>query len=143
VAVDQLKEMVEGFRKFIMRGNVIDLAIAVVIGGAFGAVVQALVKDIVTPIVAMIFGKPDFGSLSFEINNAHFLYGDLINNIITFLSIAAAIYFIVVKPMEMIQSRRAMPAEGPTTRQCPECLSDIPMKASRCAFCTTVVVPVA
>jgi len=141
--VDQLKEWFEGFRKFVMRGNVIDLAIAFVIGGAFGAVVKALVADIITPIVAMIFGKPDFGSLSFTINNSHFLYGDLINNIITFLSIAAAIYFIVVKPMEMIDAHRAKPAEGPTTRPCPECISDIPMRATRCAFCTTVVTPVA
>jgi large conductance mechanosensitive channel len=141
--VDQLKEMFDGFRKFMMRGNVIDLAIAVVIGGAFGQVVKALVADIITPIVAMIFGKPDFGSLSFTINNSNFLYGDLINNIITFVSIAAAIYFIVVKPMEVLQARRAQPAAAPTTRPCPECLSDIPLKATRCAFCTTVVTPAA
>lgn len=141
--MEQLKEMFEGFRKFILRGNVIDLAIAVVIGAAFGAVVGALVKDIITPIVAMIFGKPDFGELAFTINNSRFAYGDLINNVITFLSIAAAIYFIVVKPMEVIQARKAKPAEGPTTRPCPECISDIPMKATRCAFCTTVVTPAA
>jgi large conductance mechanosensitive channel len=141
--VDQLKEMFDGFRKFMMRGNVIDLAIAVVIGGAFGQVVKALVADIITPIVAMIFGKPDFGGLSFTINNSNFLYGDLINNIITFVSIAAAIYFIVVKPMEVLQARRAQPAAAPTTRPCPECLSDIPLKATRCAFCTTVVTPAA
>jgi large conductance mechanosensitive channel len=141
--VDQLKEMFDGFRKFMMRGNVIDLAIAVVIGTAFGAVVKALVADIITPIVAMIFGKPDFGGLSFTINNSNFLYGDLINNIITFVSIAAAIYFIVVKPMEVVQARRAQPAAAPTTRPCPECLSDIPLKATRCAFCTTVVTPAA
>ena len=141
--MEQLKEMFEGFRKFMMRGNVLDLAIAVVIGGAFGQVVKALVADIITPIVAMIFGKPDFGGLSFTINNSNFLYGDLINNIITFVSIAAAIYFIVVKPMEVLQARRAQPAVGPTTRPCPECLSDIPLKATRCAFCTTVVTPAA
>ncbi|HVS43028.1 MAG TPA: large conductance mechanosensitive channel protein MscL [Candidatus Dormibacteraeota bacterium] len=141
--MEQLKEMFEGFRKFMMRGNVIDLAIAVVIGGAFGQVVKALVADIITPIVAMIFGKPDFGGLSFTINNSNFLYGDLINNIITFVSIAAAIYFIVVKPMEVLQARRAQPAADLTTRPCPECLSDIPLKATRCAFCTTVVTPAA
>jgi len=141
--MEQLKEMFEGFRKFMMRGNVIDLAIAVVIGGAFGQVVKALVTDIITPIVAMIFGKPDFGGLSFTINNSNFLYGDLINNIITFVSIAAAIYFIVVKPMEVLQARRAQPAADLTTRPCPECLSDIPLKATRCAFCTTVVTPAA
>jgi len=141
--MEQLKEMFEGFRKFMMRGNVLDLAIAVVIGGAFGQVVKALVADIITPIVAMIFGKPDFGGLSFTINNSNFLYGDLINNIITFVSIAAAIYFIVVKPMEVLQARRAQPAADLTTRPCPECLSDIPLKATRCAFCTTVVTPAA
>ena len=141
--MEQLKEMFEGFRKFMMRGNVIDLAIAVVIGGAFGQVVKALVADIITPIVAMIFGKPDFGGLSFTINNSNFLYGDLINNIITFVSIAAAIYFTVVKPMEVLQARRAQPAADLTTRPCPECLSDIPLKATRCAFCTTVVTPAA
>jgi len=141
--MEQLREMFEGFRKFMMRGNVIDLAIAVVIGGAFGQVVKALVADIITPIVAMIFGKPDFGGLSFTINNSNFLYGDLINNIITFVSIAAAIYFIVVKPMEVLQARRAQPAADLTTRPCPECLSDIPLKATRCAFCTTVVTPAA
>jgi large conductance mechanosensitive channel len=141
--VDQLEEWFDGFRKFMMRGHVIDLAIAVVIGTAFGAVVNAFVKDILLQIVAMIVGKPDFGSLTFTINSATFKYGDLFNTIITFVSIAAAIYFIVVKPMEVIQARRAKPAEGPTTRPCPECYSDIPMKATRCAFCTTVVAPVA
>lgn len=141
--MDQLKVWFDGFRNFMMRGNVIDLAIAVVIGTAFGAVVKALVADIITPIVAVIFGKPNFGDLTFTINSSNFLYGDLINNIITFVSIAAAIYFIVVKPMEMIQARRAKPAEGPTTRPCPECVSDIPMAAKRCAFCTSVVTPLA
>ena len=141
--MDQLKEMFEGFRKFILRGNVIDLAIAVVIGLAFGAVVKALVADIITPIVAVIFGKPDFGELAFTINNSRFAYGDLINSIITFVSIAAAIYFIVVQPMEVLEERRAEPGAAPTTRPCPECLSDIPLKATRCAFCTTVVTPAA
>ena len=141
--MDQLMTWIAGFRQFVMRGNVIDLAIAVVLGTAFGLVVQALVKDIITPIVAMVFGKPDFGSLSFTINNSHFLYGDLINNVINFLSVAAAIYFIVVKPMEVMQARRAKPAEGPTTRPCPECLSDIPRPATRCAFCTAAVTPAA
>ena len=141
--MDQLKEWFDGFRKFILRGNVIDLAIAFVIGAAFGAVVKALVTDIITPIVAMVVGQPDFAGLTFTINNAHFLYGDLINNIITFVSVAAAIYFIVVKPMEVVESRRAKPAEGPMTHPCPECLSDIPMKATRCAFCTAAVTPAA
>ena len=141
--MDQMKEWFDGFKKFLLRGNIIDLAIAFVIGAAFGAVVKALVTDIITPIVAMIVGKPDFGALSFTINNSRFLYGDLINNIITFVSVAGAIYFIVVKPMEVLDARRAQPAAGPSTRACPECLSDIPMKASRCAFCTAAVTPAA
>jgi large conductance mechanosensitive channel len=134
---------ITGFRQFVMRGNILDLAIAVVLGTAFGLVVKALVADIITPIVAMIFGQPDFGGLTFTINSSHFLYGDLINNIITFLSIAAAIYFIVVKPMEIIEARRTGPAPAPTIRPCPECLSEIPTAATRCRFCTAAVTPVA
>jgi large conductance mechanosensitive channel len=141
--VDQLKVWFDGFKKFLMRGNVLDLAVAVVIGGAFGLVVNALVTDVILPIVGVIIGKPDFNSLTFTINNSVFRYGDLINKLINFVSVAAAIYFLVVQPMAMIEARRAKPAAGPTTRVCPECLSDIPMKATRCAFCTTVVVPVA
>jgi large conductance mechanosensitive channel len=141
--VDQVMLWIAGFRKFLMRGNVIELAIAVVIGGAFGVVVSAFVNDILLQIVAMIVGKPSFGSLSFTINNAEFLYGDLINKVIYFVSVAAAIYFIVVKPMEIIEARRTAPALGPTTRPCPECVSDIPMIARRCAFCTSVVTPTA
>jgi len=130
-----------GFRKFLLRGNVIDLAVAVVIGGAFGLVVTALVTDVLLPIVGVIIGKPNFGSLIFTINNSQFLYGDLINKVINFISVAAAIYFIVVKPMELLESRRARPAAAPTTRPCPECLSEIPMAAKRCAFCTAPVAP--
>ncbi|HEX3605589.1 MAG TPA: large conductance mechanosensitive channel protein MscL [Candidatus Dormibacteraeota bacterium] len=141
--MDQVMLWIAGFRKFLMRGNVIELAIAVVIGGAFGVVVSAFVNDILLQIVAMIVGKPSFGSLSFTINNAEFLYGDLINKVIYFVSVAAAIYFIVVKPMEIIEARRTAPAAGPTTRPCPECVSDIPMIARRCAFCTSVVTPTA
>jgi large conductance mechanosensitive channel len=98
--------MLSGFKKFLMRGNIVDLAIAVVIGGAFGAVVNALVKDIVTPIVAAIVGKPDFGALTFTIHKSKFFYGDLLNNAITFVSVAAAIYFIIVVPMERLAQLR-------------------------------------
>ena len=98
--------MLDGFKKFMMRGNIVDLAIAVVIGGAFGTVVAALVKDIVTPIVAAIFGKPDFAALTFTIHKSKFLYGDLLNNVITFVSVAAAIYFIIVVPMERLAQLR-------------------------------------
>ncbi len=140
--MDQLMTWIAGFRQFVMRGNVIDLAIAVVLGTAFGLVVKALVADIITPIVAMVFGKPDFGGLSFTINNSHFLYGDLINQIISFVSVAAAIYFIVVKPIEVMQARRKTGEEAPTTRACPECLTDIPLAARRCSACTAAVTPV-
>lgn len=135
--------MVKGFRDFLMRGNVVDLAVAVVVGGAFGAVVTALVKDIITPIVAAIFGKPDFGALQFTIHGSRFAYGDFINAVISFVTVAAAIYLIVVVPMRAAMERRARPATDITTRACPECLSDIPRAASRCSFCTSAVAPTA
>ena len=133
--------MLKGFRDFIMRGNVIDLAIAVVIGAAFGAVVTAFVKDLITPLIAAIFGKPDFSALTFTINNSKFLYGDFINAVVAFLTIAVVIYFVIVAPMNAVAERRARgkaPAD-PTSRQCPECLSEIPVDARRCAFCTSHV----
>jgi large conductance mechanosensitive channel len=133
--------MLREFKQFIMRGNVVDLAVAVVIGTAFAAVVAAFIADIITPLIAAIFGKPDFSNLSFTINNSTFLYGNFINALITFLSVAAAIFFFVVKPINVLQARRAAgaPPESPTTRSCPECLSEIPIAASRCAFCTSEV----
>jgi len=130
--------MLKGFRDFIVRGNVIDLAIAVVIGLAFNAVVTAFVKDILTPLIAAIFGKPDFATLTFTINNSQFLYGDVLNAIISFIAVAAAIYFIVVVPMNRLAARRAKPA-AVTTRECPECLSTIPKAAQRCSFCAEKV----
>jgi len=131
--------MLKEFRQFIMRGNVVDLAVAVVIGTAFAAVVAAFVADIITPLIAAIFGKTDFSNLTFTINKSQFLYGDFINALITFVSVAAAIFFFVVKPLNVIAARRAAgaPPESPTTKACPECLSDIPVAAKRCAFCTT------
>jgi large conductance mechanosensitive channel len=133
--------LLKEFKQFILRGNVVDLAVAVVIGTAFGAVVAAFIADIVTPLIAAIFGKPNFASLSFTINNSTFLYGDFINAVITFVSIAAAIFFFVVKPLNVLEARRAAgePVESPTTKACPECLSDIPIAAKRCAFCTSEV----
>jgi len=129
--------MLRGFRAFLLRGNVVDLAVAVVIGAAFGAVVSAFVKDLVTPLVAALFGKPDFGSLYFTINNSKFLYGDFFNAIIAFVIIAAVIYYFVVLPINGLieRSRREKPAD-PTTKKCPDCLSEIPIDAKRCAFCT-------
>ena len=134
--------MLRGFREFILRGNVIDLAIAVVIGIAFNAVVSAFVKDILTPLIAAIFGKPDFAALTFTVNNSQFAYGDVLDALISFLAVAAAIYFVVVAPMNALAARRSRPAEV-ATRDCPECLSTIPRAATRCSFCTEKVAPVA
>jgi large conductance mechanosensitive channel len=133
--------MLREFKEFIMRGNVVDLAVAVVIGVAFGAVVTAFISDIITPLIAAIFGKPDFGNLTFTINGSKFLYGDFINALISFVTIAAAIFFFVVKPLNVLAERRAAgaPTESPTTRPCPQCLSEIPIPATRCAFCTSEV----
>jgi large conductance mechanosensitive channel len=125
------------FKKFVLRGNVVDLAVAVVIGTAFAAVVKALVADILTPIIALIFGKPSFGALSFTINSSHFLYGDFLNNVITFVSIAAAVFFFVVTPITKLQARRAQ--EDPDEKECPECTSAIPVKARRCPQCTAAL----
>lgn len=131
--------MVKGFREFLLRGNVVDLAVAVVIGTAFGVVVSALVKDFLTPVVAAIVGKPDFSALTFEINSSTFRYGDFFNALLNFLFVAAAIYFFVVVPMQKLMSMRAKPATDISTRDCPECLSTIPRAASRCSFCTAQV----
>jgi len=133
--------MLKGFRQFILRGNVIDLAVAVVIGGAFGAVVTALVKDLITPLIAAIGGKPDFSALQFQVNGSKFLIGDFVNAVVSFLMIAAAIYFMVVAPMNAVMERmhRGEAPPDPTTKKCPECLSDIPIAAKRCAHCTSAV----
>jgi large conductance mechanosensitive channel len=127
--------MLKEFRQFIMRGNVVDLAVAVVVGVAFGAVVTALVADLITPLVAAIFGKPNFAGLSFTINHSTFLYGAFINAVVSFLVVAAAIFFLVVKPVNMLTARRAArePQKAATTRECPDCLSEIPVAAHRCA----------
>jgi large conductance mechanosensitive channel len=134
--------VIKEFREFILRGNLVDLAVAVVIGAAFGAVVSALVKDLITPLVAAVFGEPDFGGLKFTINGSAFLYGDFLNALITFASIAAAVFFLVVKPVNELMSRFG-PREEKDTRECPECLSGIPLAARRCAFCTAEVPPAA
>jgi len=127
-----------GFKTFLLRGNVVDLAIAVVIGVAFGAVVTAFVKDLVTPLIAALGGKPDFASLYFTINNSKFLYGEFINALIAFVIIAAVIYFFVVVPYTaMVARSHKEPPADPTTKKCPECLSEIPLDATRCAFCTS------
>ena len=131
--------MIKGFKDFIMRGNVVDLAIAVVIGVAFGALVNAFIADFITPLIAAIFGKPDFSALYFTIHGSKFLYGAFFNALIAFLSIAAAIYFFVVAPLNKLAERRARgEAVDPATKQCPECLSTIPKDAKRCMYCTSV-----
>ena len=129
-----------GFKKFLLRGNLIDLAIAVVIGAAFGAVITALVKDLITPLIAAIGGKPDFSALFFTVNGSKFLYGDFINALIAFAIIAAVVYYLVFLPVNSLMERLKpeTPAPAPT-RKCPECLSDIPQAARRCAFCTSEV----
>jgi large conductance mechanosensitive channel len=126
------------FKKFIMRGNLVELAVAFVLGVVFAALVKAFIADLITPIIALIFGQPNFGALSFSINSSHFLYGDFINNLITFVTTAAAIFFFVVKPYDVLVSRR--PAEQPDTKECPECTSLIPLKARRCPMCTAQLV---
>ena len=126
-----------GFKAFLLRGNVVDLAVGVVIGVAFGAVVTAFVKDLVTPLVAALFGKPDFSSLTFTINHSRFLYGDFINAVVAFVVVAAVIYFFVVVPFTALIARsRKEPPADPTTKKCTECESEIPIGAKRCAFCT-------
>jgi large conductance mechanosensitive channel len=135
--------LIREFKTFIARGNVVDLAVAVVIGTAFGLVVKALVDDLLTPIVALIAGKPDFSALSFTLNSSHFLYGDFINALISFIFVAGAIFFFVVKPLNTLAARRAAgkPEPDSDTRACTECLSDIPKAAKRCSFCTSVQKP--
>ena len=130
--------MLRGFKAFLLRGNVVDLAIAVVIGVAFGAVINAFVKDLVTPLIAAIGGKPDFAGLYFTINKSRFLYGEFFNALIAFVIIAAVIYFFVVVPYTaLIERSRKEPPADPTTKKCTECLSEIPKDARRCAFCTS------
>ena len=132
--------MLREFRAFILRGNLVDLAVAVVIGTAFTAVVNALVKDIITPLIAAIGGEPNFSRLAFTINGSRFAYGDFLNAVLTFLIVAAGMFFLVIKPVNLLlEELQTEPEVESPTRPCPECLSRIPRAASRCAFCTTEV----
>lgn len=137
-----MQGMMRDFKAFLLRGNVVDLAVAVVIGTAFGLVIKALVADLITPIIALIFGEPSFENLSFTINSSHFLYGDFINSVFSFVTIAAAVFFLVVQPINALMRRRKTePDVESETRPCSECLSQIPVGAHRCAFCTSVQPP--
>lgn len=133
--------MLKDFKQFLLRGNVVDLAVAVVIGAAFGAVISALVADLLTPLIAAIIGKHDFSALTFTIHHSKFRYGAFINAVIAFISIATVVFFFVVRPINaLMRRRRTEPAVDETTRKCPECLSEIPTEARRCAFCTATLV---
>jgi large conductance mechanosensitive channel len=129
------------FKKFLMRGNLVELAVAFVVGVAFAALLKAFIADLITPIIALIFGKPNFENLSFTINSSHFFYGDFINALITFVVTAFVIFLFVVKPYNALMDRRAQ--EDPETKECPECTSVIPVKARRCPECTAVLAAVA
>jgi large conductance mechanosensitive channel len=137
--------MLSDFKKFILRGNVVDLAVAVVVGVAFAAVVTAFVNDLITPLIAAIFGKRNFSNLYFTVHNSRFMYGSFINALLSFLIIATVVFFAVVVPLTALMRRlNLLPKEEPEpeTHECPECLSDIPVAARRCAFCTSEVTPV-
>ena len=131
-----MNDLLTEFKQFLLRGNVVDLAVAVVIGAAFGTVVNSLVADIATPIIGAIIGEPDFGALDFTINDSRFTYGNFLNALIAFVTIAAAVFFFAVKPVNLLMQRaRKEPPADPTTKKCAECMSEIPIDARRCAFC--------
>jgi large conductance mechanosensitive channel len=135
-------DLVQGFKKFLLRGNLIDLAVAVVIGAAFGAVVSSLVKDLITPLIAAIGGNQNFSSLYFTVNKSKFAYGDFVNSLLYFVIVAAVVYFLVVTPVVKLLALMQRNKEA-ADRECPECLSEIPVKATRCMYCTAVVTPTA
>lgn len=134
--------MLREFKQFLLRGNVVDLAVAVVIGIYFGMVIDAVVKDVITPLLGAIGGTNSFAGLAWKVNGSSILYGDVINAIITFIIVAAVVFFAIVKPMNWLIARsRKDPPADPTTRKCPECLSEVPLEAHRCAFCTSPLAP--
>lgn len=139
--IDIMKNVLQGFKQFILRGNAVDLAVGIMIGAAFNAVVSSLVKDLFTPLIAALLSRPDFSKYAFTFRGAQFLYGDFLNNLISFVITAIAVYVFVVIPINALNKKMAPkgpPAEA-TTKQCPECLSNIPIHARRCAFCTSVL----
>lgn len=130
--------MLNDFKKFILRGNVVDLAVAVVVGAAFNSVVQAIVKDLITPLIAAIGGQHNFSTLTFRLHDSTFMYGDVINYVVSFVVIAGVVFFLVVQPINKLNalSNRSKDSDEPSEKKCPECLSTIPVAATRCAFCT-------
>jgi large conductance mechanosensitive channel len=136
--------MLKDFKKFLVGGDLVTAAVGLVMALVLAALTKALVADLITPIIAMIIGKPDFGALSFTINGSHFLYGDFINNLITFVSTGAAVFFLIVRPYNQLRDRtRRTPDADSDTRACTDCLSDIPKAATRCPFCTSAQTPLA
>ena len=133
--------MFKGFREFVLRGNVVDMAVGVVIGGAFGAIVTAFVKDLLTPLIAALVGKPDFSGYTFTLNGSKFLYGDFLNAVVAFVLVAGAVYYFVVVPVNALMARvkKEPPPAVPDKKTCPECQSEIPLAARKCAFCTSPV----
>jgi large conductance mechanosensitive channel len=132
-----MKNILKGFKEFILRGSVVDLAVGVMIGAAFNTVVSSLVKDLMTPLIAAIFKQPNFSTLIFTVNGSQFLYGDFFNTLISFLITAITIYSFIVVPINKLSEMRSGPPPEATTKVCPECLSNIPVKAHRCAYCTS------
>lgn len=132
--------MLDGFKKFLLRGNVVDLAVAVVIGAAFKDIIDSMVKGLITPLIGVFGAVPDFSALSFTINGSRFLVGEFVNAIVAFIILAAVIYFLVIVPVNRMMARYQSTEPVPqTTRECPECLSKIPLKATRCAFCSAAI----
>ncbi len=130
----------KGFKQFLLRGNVVDMAVGIVIGAAFGTVVSGFVKDLLTPLIAAIVKRPDFSAFTLTLNGSKFLYGDFVNAVVSFVIIAAAVYFFVVLPMNTLVARmKKAPPADPTTKKCPECKSEIPIDARKCAHCTSVL----
>lgn len=135
-------KILNDFKAFVLRGNVVDLAVGIIIGVAFSAVVTALVKDLITPLIAAIGGKPDFSTLFFTVHGSKFFIGDFINAVVSFVILAAVVFFFVVQPMNALVARaKTEPPPDPSTRDCPYCLSTIPIKATKCSFCTSEVAP--
>jgi large conductance mechanosensitive channel len=132
--------MLKGFKQFILRGNVVDLAVGVMMGAAFGSIVNALVKDLISPFISAIVKAPDFSTLSFTINSSRFLYGDFINALISFIIISATVYFFIVLPVNSLTLRMSKkPSIDPTTKKCPQCFTEIPIQAKKCPNCTSKI----